>query len=557
MTSTHSYKTRRHPLSAAFVAASATLVGLLLSALAACTGSPAPPTPGFTGPPYTLRILASSELADMGSILRQAANATGVTVDLTPIGSLAGAQQVINGTAERKYDAVWFASDNYLDLDPGGLSKLNGTTEIMSSPVVLGLRSSAAHRLGWDHNPVTWADIAQAATRHEFTFGMTDPAMSNSGLSTLVAVATAVAGKGAALQAAEIPDAEPELAGLFHAQLLTAATSGPLTQAYLHDLEKGGGRLPDGIFDYESQLLTLKAEAPRDDPVTLVYPTDGVLEATYPLSILTSASPTAKNAYQRLARYLTSPQAQKKIMQVTHRRPIAGNIPLTPELAGHQPFELPFPAKPSTVKELIDAYQGTLRTADRTVYVLDISGSMHGARLAGLKRALLALTGVDTTLAGKFSMFRSREQVTFLPFSTTPGVPAVFDIPPASDQAVLTRMRVYINRLTAGGCTAIYDALVDAYRIMAAQNAADPGRIESIVLITDGENNTGRDLADFISYYRSLPAGSPPVYAIAFGRADLRQLAQVASVTGGSAFDAVSQPVTALGTIFEEIRGYQ
>lgn len=560
MTSKHSCDTRRRPLSAAFAAAFAALAGLLLSALAGCTGSAAPPAAGFSGPPYTLHILASSELADVAPVLRQAASATGVTVDLTLTGSLAGAQQVIDGTAERKYDAVWFASDNYLNLYPDGLSKLNGTTEIMSSPVVLGLRSAVARRLGWDHHPVTWAGIAQAATRHEFTFGMTDPAMSNSGLSALVAVATAVAGKGAALQPAEIPQAEPELAGLFHAQVLTAATSGTLTQAYLHDLEDAGGTLPDGLIDYESQLLTLKAEAPRDDPLTLVYPSDGVLEATYPLSILTSAPPAAKNAYRRLARYLTSPQAQKQIMQVTHRRPIAGNIPLAPELAGHHPFGLPFPATSSTVQELIGAYQGTLRTADRTVYVLDLSGSMRSTRLAGLKRALLALTGADTTLAGKLSMFRSGEQVTFLPFGTTPGVPAVFDIPPARSQAVqavLMRMRAYISGLHVHGHTAIYDALVDAYQIMAAQNAADRGRIESIVLLTDGENNTGRDLVSFIAYYRSLPAGRPPVYTIAFGQADLRPLADVASVTGGTAFDAVSQPISALSTIFEEMRGYQ
>ena len=98
---------------------------------------------------------------------------------------------------------------------------------------------------------------------------------------------------------------------------------------------------------------------------------------------------------------------------------------------------------------------------------------------------------------------------------------------------------------------------MDAYQIMAAQNAADPGRLESIVLLTDGENNTGRDLAGFVAYYRSLPAGSPPSYPIAFGEADLGQLSEVASVTGGIFFDAVDQPVSALTPIFEEIRGYQ
>jgi Ca-activated chloride channel family protein len=534
-------------------AVTAVALAWLLPLTVACTASQ-PSAPSASR--YTLHVLASSELADMAPILNQAQDATGVKVDLTLTGSLTGAQEVINGTAEHNYDAVWFASDNYLNLYPDGLARLNGTTEIMASPVILGMRSSAAASLRWNHGQVTWAAIAQAAAEHKFTFAMTNPAESNSGLSALVALATAVAGKGAALQASEIPGAEPALTGLFHAQRRPAATtSGKLTEDYLRALwNPSRYTLPDGLIDYESQLLTLQAKAPPGDRITLIYPADGVLEATYPFSLLTSAPAAAKSAYQRLVSYLTSAPVQRQIMLVTHRRPIAGNIPLTPSLAGHQPIELPFPAAPRTVQELIEAYNGKLRAADRIIYVLDISGSMRGARIAALKRALLALTGVDTTLVGKLSAFRTGEEVTFLPFGTTPGTPAVYNLPTTGDQLVLQRMRADINGLHVHGHTAIYDALVDACQIMARQDAADPGRIESIVLLSDGENNTGRDLAEFIAYYQSLPAGSPPVYTIAFGEADLRQLAEVASVTSGAASDAVNQPITALTTVFQEIR---
>jgi len=106
MRSPRSHEPRRRPRVAAAFAA---LAGLLQFALAACTGPP--PAHGYGGPPFTLRVLASSELADMAPILGQAEKATGVHVELTPIGSVAGAQQVIDGTAERRYEAVWFASD--------------------------------------------------------------------------------------------------------------------------------------------------------------------------------------------------------------------------------------------------------------------------------------------------------------------------------------------------------------------------------------------------------------------------------------------------------------
>lgn len=543
---------RRRP--AATGLAAVAIAGVLALVLAACTSGPPP------APRYTLKILASSELADMKPILEQAARATGVTIDMTPVGSLTGAQEVIDGSAaQRGFGAVWFASDDYLDLYRDGLRSLNGTTEIMASPVVLAVRASAARRLGWDHGQVTWAAIARAAAEHRFTFGMTNPAQSNSGLSGLVATATAIAGQGAALQSGEIPDAVPALAGLFHAQDLTAPTSGPLLAKYLAALRNPGRAAPpDGLIDYESQLLTLGGEAPRDDPVTLVYPSDGVREATYPLSVLASAPPAARAAYQRLAVYLTSAPVQRQIMDTTHRRPIDDAVPLAPPLAGHQPVQLPFPAAAGTVRKLIQSYDGQLRTAGRAVYVLDVSGSMRGAPLAGLKRALLALTGTGDSLPAALAQFRAGEEVDFLPFGSTPGPAAIYQLAPSGNSSVLARMRGYIDGLRVHGHTALYDALVTAYQLLRRQDAAAPGRISSIVLLTDGGNNAGRTSLDqFLSYYEKLPAGSPPVYTIAFGNADLGPLAKVASVTGGASFDAVGQPPDALTAIFQEIRGYQ
>jgi len=354
-----------------------TLTGLLLMlAATSCTGHPplpptphtspvspttsaahASPAPTFSGPAYTLKVLGSSELEDMQPILRQAETATGVTVALTPIGSLAGAKAVIGGAAAKGYDAVWFASDNYIDLYPEGLGSLKGTTQIMSSPVILGMRTSVADRLGWNRNPPTWAEIAAAAARNEFTFGMTNPSMSNSGLSALVAVATSIAGTGAALQASEIAQAAPELGGMSRQQVLTRPTSGYLTQAYLNDLRSG--HAPDALIDYESQLLTIKAAAPPGNPITLIYPSDGALDATYPLSLLVSARPAARDAFLRLTKYLTTPQVQQQIMQLTQRRPILSGIPLTEGLTGHELYQLPFPATVGTVQYLIDIYNGT------------------------------------------------------------------------------------------------------------------------------------------------------------------------------------------------------
>jgi Ca-activated chloride channel homolog len=542
-----------------YAAASAGLAMLLLSAVA-CTGStaaPVSPSPGLTGPAYTLQVLASTDLTDMTPILEEAQQATGVTVKLHLTATLTGAQEVADGTAAGKYDAVWFASDDYLELLNGGLTKLAGTTEIMTSPVVIGVRTSAARRLGWDNKPVTWADIAEAAAKGEFTFGMGDPRTSNSGLMGLASVATSLAGNGAALQQNEIAGASPLLTSLFHAQTLTEYTSSALAGSYRSLLKNAEAKVPDGLIDYESQLLTLQAQTGSEDPLTLIYPSDGATWATYPLSALASAPATAKDAYLRLAAYLRTPRVQEQIMNITHRRPIVSGISLTASLRGHQPFELPFPGTASTVEDLVDVYEDKLVRATQTVYVLDTSGSMAGTRLAGLKQALLALTGVDTSLSGQFAVFRSREEVTLLPFNSAPGTPETLTIPELSPGPVLARMRSRISSLTAGGSTAIYDSLVKACQILATQRTADPGLTQSIVLLTDGENNTGWDLAQFLARYRTQGSDRPPVYAIALGDADLQQLDRLAAATGGEAFNATTQPVSALHGIFEDIRGYQ
>ncbi len=99
------------------------------------------------------------------------------------------------------YDAIWFSSNRYLALIDGAPGQARPPQiKIMSSPVLLGLRAANARRLGWD------ADAGRRGTRSpsrggrgKFTYGMTNPASSNSGFSALVGVAAALSGAGAAL----------------------------------------------------------------------------------------------------------------------------------------------------------------------------------------------------------------------------------------------------------------------------------------------------------------------------------------------------------------------
>jgi Ca-activated chloride channel homolog len=509
-----------------------------------------------SGAAVELRVLAGSELADLEPILTEAAAATGVTTTFDFVGTLEGVEQVVAGTVDGRYDAIWFSSNRYLALHPDAARRVRQENRIMTSPVILGLSTAKARDMGWAHGTdVTWSDIARAAAQGRFTYGMTNPAASNSGFSALVAVAAALSGTGAALEARDIDAAAAELTGFFSAQKLTAGSSGWLADAFAaRSRGEQPGVVVDGLINYESVLLSLNDEGGLREPLTLVYPADGVVTADYPLTLLRWASDTARNGYQRLVDYLLGPDVQAEIMRTTHRRPAAPGVEPEQRFGPAALVELPFPAKLDVVDGLIGRYFDRLRRPVRTVYVLDVSGSMEGDRIAELRAALVGLTGADGTVASRSRRFHPREEITLLPFDDVPLEPQSFEVPESGGAEVLARIRGATEALEIGGDTAIYDSLIRAYDLFGGAQGRDYA--PSIVLMTDGENNTGAALDDFVDHHRRLPEGlrTVPIFVVLFGEANVGKMEQLAGITGGRTFDARAGR---LETAFQEIRGYQ
>lgn len=526
------------------------LAALAAALLAGCTTEPETEAPkDFSGPPVTLRVLAGSELADMKPVLDEAAKATGVTVTMEFTGTLEGADTVAQGQADGSYDAVWFSSTRYLQTIPEAKRRLGTATRIMGSPVVLGVRQSVAAKLGWDSEAPTWSDIATAAADGELTYAMTDPAASNTGFSALVAVAAALDGTGRALDAAAIDRIAPELTRFFAGQQLTAGSTDWLTSAFVRRNAgtEPGGKI-DGLISYEASLRSLNRSGTLPEPLTVVYPKDGVVSADYPFTLLAGASDEVRAGYRRLVDYLRTPDTQRSIVDRTQRRAAVPGVAV-PDQAPNGLVELPFPDTRAAIDALLTAYFDRLRRPARTVYVLDLSGSMEGERLVSLKAALSNLTGVDTSLSGQYCRFRSREEVILLPFSTEPGEPRTFTVSTESPQASRDAIRGEIEGLATAGDTAVYDSLVAAYGLF--DGAED--RFLSIVLMTDGESNTGRGLGDFTAFVSTAPQ-QVRVFPVLFGEAAEQEMRQVASATGGEVFDARQGD---LGRAFCQIRGYQ
>jgi len=501
-------------------------------------------------PPGTLRVLAGSELKDIEPLAGQIRDATGVNLRFEYSGTLEGAERITAGGGNRP-DLAWFSSARYLTLlaaAGGGEGRPVASERIMLSPVVLGVRRSVATRFGWAGNPeVTWKDIAAKARAGQLRYGMTNPAASNSGFSALVGVAAALAGTGDALRAGDID--ERGLTDFFTGQTLTAGSSGWLADAFVAGQDK-----LDGLINYESVLLGLNASGKLREPLELIYPRDGIITADYPLLLL---DPAKRPAYDKLVAYLRGAEVQRQLMTATARRPATPEVGLDGRFPRRVLVELPFPGSLKVVDELLVAYLNRIRRPAHTIYVLDVSASMEGDRIASLKQTLVGLAGADTSLTGRFAGFRSRERVTMITFAEQVVDERDFTVtgtgPDAPGRAAI---RAYVDGLKLASGTGIYTAMRRAYQRAQEDAASDRGSFTSIVLMTDGENNSGISLDDFLGSLDAAPepARSVKTFAIQFGEADPRELRQIAQRTTGAMFDATRG---SLATAFKEIRGYQ
>lgn len=513
------------------------LVVLLLASLglAACGG----------GNEETLTVLAGSELKDVEPLFDEIQRETGVQLEMTYIGTLDGAEALVAGQAT---DLAWFSHGKYITLLQGASSRVAAQEKIMLSPVIMGVKESKARAFGWVDNPnVTWRDIAAKAENGELRYAMSNPAASNSGFTALVGVAAAFAGGGDSLRVEQIDGAAMQ--GLFKGQALTAGSSGWLAESYVKEQ-----MTLDGMINYESVLLALNEGRQLNEKLVPIYPKEGIITADYPLMLINSEK---REQYQKLVDFLRTPAFQQKLMEQTLRRPVIPGVNLSDQFTSQLLVELPFPNSAQVIDSLLFAYLDEQRIPAHAFFVLDNSGSMEGQRLVDLKQSLANLTGIDQSLTGQFSRFRSRERITMIPFSSAVIDRRDFVIDVIDSQSQdMTAIRTYVDALEANGGTAIFSALEDAYVRVGEALQQDPNRYYSIVLMSDGENTEGDSLDGFLNYYRSLPANVKAVrtFTILFGDSSVQEMEAIAEATGGRVFDAQS---ASLSSIFKQIRGYQ
>lgn len=294
----------------------------------------------------------------------------------------------------------------------------------------------------------------------------------------------------------------------------------------------------------EQQLVSVQT-AGGGKGLSAAVPKPGTTVLDYPLAAL-SAAESAQQAGRQLAEYLGSSRGAELLSDNGFRD--AGNTPLGSGagLGKGEIAVLPAPDA-ATVSGVLQQW-AVLTVPSRSLAVVDVSGSMDVTD-AGRSRISLAVAAADGALKlfpdnaqiglWAFSVGRgagNRDYTSLLPIrtlgSTTPdGEP--------HRQALTAALRK-LPAMTDGG-TGLYDTTLAAIR--AVQDDYDARAVNSVILLTDGENEdpgslSMEELVETIERERD-PARPVGVIAIGMGpEADAKALQRIASATGGRSYVA-------------------
>ncbi|WP_138734419.1 substrate-binding domain-containing protein [Modestobacter excelsi] len=438
---------------------------------------------------------------------------------------------------------VWVPDSSLWTARAGG-ADVQAAGSLASSPLVLATSRAAADQLGWTSTPPTWGQALGTGR----PLAVPDLTASAEGLSALAAVRQSLGG-GAdadnAVVAAVLAAGRGEVPS--PADALTAGT-------------EGGADAP--LVPVSEQEVLAANTAAGSDSLVAVYPSDGSPSLDYPVLQVGAADAAHPEAVDAVVRTLTAASAATQVRAAGFRDQEGS----APEGAG--PDTGVQEAAPASLELDAAALQGllgrlsSLATPSRLLTVVDVSTSMSAPAGDGT-RATLARDATKSAL-------------TLLPDSYSGGVWAfAYRLDGDRDYVELAPLRQFgadaggqtqrelidgqfdsLPGLLSPGGTGLYDTTLAAVR--AAQNAYDPASVNSVVLITDGENDddTGIGLDELLSTLRAEADPDRPVkvVGIALGPdADQGALQQIADATGGAAYAALD-PEDLQSVLFDAIR---
>jgi Ca-activated chloride channel family protein len=447
--------------------------------------------------------------------------------------------------------------------------------KVATTPMVFAMPRPMAQALGWPQQPLGWEELLQAVQSPQgwaafnqpdwgaFRLGKLDPNLSTPGLEALIGAVFAATGQGSDLsvetlakQADQLrtlilgieraPGQDADTPATFLANLQQADQAGdalgfvsavPLDEKSVFDYNRGSlGGLEDG------------GQRPKPKvPLAAVYPKEGTLEADHPWVVL--RAPWVDAAKRRAAAgfldYIRSEPVQVRFQEAGFRswRGRPGSA-LNEEsgLLPDQPSRVLAPPAPKVVAAALESWNAA-RKRSNVLAVFDISGSMK-EEVPGTGRTKMDL--VKTAASQALALFAPETNLGSWVFSTDLGGGKDWreDVPIGPTNAKLpngqTRRQAMLGALTSmqasNGDTGLYDTTLAAFS--AVKRSYAPGRINIVVLLTDGINDDpggGISRQELLSRLKAEQGNQKvAIITIAFGaNADVASLRQISQTTGG------------------------
>lgn len=298
-------------------------------------------------------------------------------------------------------------------------------------------------------------------------------------------------------------------------------------------------------FVASEQLVIATNRAHGGVIAAAVYPVKPTLSLDYPVALLSREGddPALAVAAALFDKQLRLPSSLARFHAAGLRSPDGSPIPHAGAAQGVLPDLVPSPNQPTATQTLSLLRLWNAAIADsNTLAVLDVSGSM--AEPAGNGQSKVSLAASAARLAVSF--FPNSSALGLWAFSSDQAgkTPWAQLVPlgllgdrigaVSRRQALLTAAAALPHRVHGG--TALYDTALAAYQQV--QRSYDQGKSNSVVLMTDGQNDYqgGRSLTELLAALRSAADPSHPVRIITIGigsAVDADALGQIASATAG------------------------
>jgi Ca-activated chloride channel family protein len=346
--------------------------------------------------------------------------------------------------------------------------------------------------VGWEellavlNSPNGWADYNIPGDRTTVYYGHTDPFISSTALSTLIAEFYASARLKdpnlRRLTLAEVNDQEVQQ-GVRNIEALIRHYSSRTTE-FKEYIAQGPNYLDFVALEENDLIFINQGKTAYKPPEKLValYPKEGTFWHEHPFAVPQAdwVTPEQRAAAKLFTEFIRSEAIQQKVMEQGFR-PVNPKIPvgypIAPELGvdPNQPTTILEVPDPEVVAQVQASWQFVKKQAD-VLLVIDTSGSMSGDKIEQAKEA-----------AGIFvEKMPAQNQVGLVRFDSL--VTEV--VPPGSVEGNRNQILNEINNLEANGDTSLYDAIGQSIEFLARARSQEDDRIQAIVVLSDGQDTS-------------------------------------------------------------------